>query len=100
MGDTGNLKVGYEALDQMAANILNAGAAVDDKLNAMESRMQGRMAEWSGDDQQAYLAAKAEWDKQMEEMLLILGDIAKAVNLSREEYQAAEKTNAARFGMG
>lgn len=96
--NTGDLKVGYEALDQMAANILSAGAAVDDKLNAMENRMKGRMTEWSGDDQQAYLTAKAEWDKQMEEMLLILGDIAKAVNLSREEYQAAEKKNASRFG--
>jgi len=99
MGSQGNLRVGYEALDQMAANILNKGAAVDDKLNAMEGRMQSRMQEWSGDDQVAYRAAKQEWDKSMKEMLTVLGDIARAVNLSKEEYQAAEKHNASRFGM-
>jgi WXG100 family type VII secretion target len=93
----GNLKVGYEALDAAAADILNSAVAMDDKLNAMEGRMQSRMTEWSGSDQQAYLTAKAEWDKAMEGMMGVLQDIARAVNLSREEYAAAEAANARRF---
>lgn len=94
----GDLKVDYDALDQMAANILSTGAEADDTLNAMEGRMQGRLPEWSGTDQQAYRDAKATWDKGMKEMLEILGDIARTVGLSREEYQSAEKRNASRFG--
>jgi len=97
MGDLGNLKVGYEALDSMAAGILNAAAAMDEKLNAMERRMQGRKAEWSGDDSNAYDTARAGWDQAMAEMMTLQQDIAKAVNLSKEEYQAAEAGNARRF---
>lgn len=100
MGDQGNLKVGYEALDGMAAGILNAGVALDDKLNAMERRMEGRKAEWSGSDSNAYDTARAGWDKAMQEMLTVLGDIGKAVNLSKEEYQNAEASNAKRFNWG
>jgi 6 kDa early secretory antigenic target len=98
MGDLGNLKVGYEALDSMAAGILNAAAAMDEKLNAMERRMDGRKAEWSGDDSNAYDAARAGWDRAMAEMMTVLQDIARAVNLSREKYQATEAGNARRFG--
>jgi ESAT-6 family protein len=100
MGDLGNLKVGYEALDSMAAGIINAGVALDDKLNAMERRMEGRKAEWSGQDSNAYDTARAGWDKAMQEMLTVLGDIGKAVNLSKEEYQNAEQANAKRFNWG
>ena len=78
MSGTGSLRVGYDALDQMAANILGAGGAMDDKLNAMEARMDGRMAE----------------------MLLTLSDVARVVRISREQYQAAEARNASRFGVG
>ena len=97
MGDLGNLKVGYEALDSMAAGILNAAGAMDEKLNAMERRMEGRKAEWSGDDSNAYDTARAGWDQAMAEMMTVLQDIAKAENLSKEEYQAAEAGNARRF---
>ncbi len=100
MTGLGNLKVGYDALDQMAANILTAGAAMDEKLDAMAARMSGRMAEWSGDDQAAYLDAKQRWDRSMDGMLLTLGDVARAVRLSKQEYQAAERRNASRFGQG
>lgn len=97
MGNLGDLKVGYEALDGMAANILNSAVAMDNKLNDMERRMEARKPLWSGNDATAYETAKAEWDKAMLQMFDVLRDIAKAVNLSKEEYQAAESTNAKRF---
>lgn len=100
MGDQGNLKVGYEALDGAAADILNAVNQLDDKLNAMERRMEGRKAEWSGNDTDAYDVARQGWDGAMKEMRGVLTDIARAVNLSKEEYQAAESSNAKRFNCG
>lgn len=92
-----NLKVSYDGLDQMATQLLNTAVGVDDKLNGLETKLEGYMAEWSGDDRQAYIQAKATWDKAMKEMLMTLQSLSRAVGLSKEEYQAAEKQNAARF---
>lgn len=92
-----NLKVSYDGLDQMATQLLNTAVGVDDKLNTLETKLEGYMAEWSGDDRQAYKTAKQTWDKAMQEMLMTLQSLSKAVGLSKEEYQAAEKQNAARF---
>lgn len=95
--DRGDLKVGYGALDSMAAGILGAAGAVDQKLNDMETRMDARRLEWEGDDSSAYEAARAGWDRAMSEMIAVLHDVATAVTRSRDEYQAAEAANARRF---
>lgn len=97
MGNLGDLKVGYEALDASAGDILNAAAALEQKINDMEKRMEARKAEWSGKDSDAFDACRAEWDKGMADMNLALQGIAKAVNLSKEEYMATEANNAKRF---
>lgn len=81
----------------MAAGILQAAEAVDEKLNAMERRMEARKAEWAGDDSNAYDTARAGWDRAMVEMITVLQEVATAVTRSREEYQAAEAANARRF---
>lgn len=93
----GNLKVGYEALDQAAANILNKAGRVDNAINDMEKRMEGRKADWSGKDSDAFDAARLQWDKGQKQMNDNLREIAKIVNLSKEEYQAAENKNKNRF---
>ncbi len=97
MGNLGDLKVGYEALDASAGNILNAAARLEQKINDMERRMEARKPEWSGDDSDAFDACRLEWDKGCVAMNDALRSIAKAVNLSKEEYQATEQNNRRRF---
>lgn len=97
MANLGDLKVGYEALDQAAANILTASSDLDDRLDQLETYMNGRKQHWSGEDAAAYETARLKWNQGMKEMNLILRDVAKAVNLSKEEYMNAEKGNAKRF---
>lgn len=97
MSGTGDLKVGYEALDQAAANILTASSNLDERLDQLETYMNNAKQHWSGEDAQAYETARLKWNQGMKEMNLILRDIAKAVNLSKEEYMSAEKGNAKRF---
>lgn len=92
-----DLKVSYDGLDGIATQLLNTAVGVDDKLNGLETKLEGFMAEWSGEDRQAYRQAKDTWDKAMQDMLMTLQSLAKAVGLSKEEYRAAEKQNAARF---
>lgn len=93
----GDLKVGYEALDQMAANILTASTELDDRLDQLEKYMNNAKQHWSGADAQAYEDARLKWNGAMTNMNGILREIAKQVNLSKEEYMAAEQNNAKRF---
>ncbi|WP_110207829.1 WXG100 family type VII secretion target [Nocardioides daejeonensis] len=93
----GDLKVGYEALDASAGDILNAAALLEQKVNDMEKRMQARKPEWSGSDSDAFDACRLEWDKGMADMHMALQAIAKAVNLSKEEYMSTEANNRKRF---
>lgn len=97
MGNIGGLRVGYEALDASASDLLNAAAALEQKINDMERRMEARKPEWSGDDSNAFDDCRREWDKGMVDMSAALQAIAKAVRLSKEEYLATEANNARRF---
>ena len=93
----GNLKVGYEALDGAASDIKQAALDIEDKITAMEKRMQGRRDEWTGSASAAFDEARLKWDGAMNDMTDILNDIAQTVGLSNAEYQRAEAANARRF---
>jgi len=94
---TGDLKVGYEALDASAADLLNAAASLEQKIRAMEQRMVARKPEWSGSDSDAFDACRHEWGKGVADMHQALAAIARAVRLSKEEYLATEAGNRRRF---
>jgi WXG100 family type VII secretion target len=96
----GDMKVGYEALDQAAADLKNGAVAIEDKLTQLESRMRGRQADWTGEASTAFETSRIQWDKGMKDMKQILHDIGLGVGLSREEYAAAEGRNRARFPGG
>jgi WXG100 family type VII secretion target len=92
-----DIKVGYEALDGAAAEIKNKAVAIEDKLNAMEKRMEGRAEHWTGAASSAFTTSRLEWDKAMTDMKEILNEIGLTVGLSNAEYAAAEARNAKRF---
>jgi 6 kDa early secretory antigenic target len=92
-----DLKVDYAALDSMASGIVRAAQAMDEKLNAMERRMETRKAEWAGEDSNAYDTARAGWDRAMADMINVLQEVATAVTRACTDYQAAEAANARRF---
>lgn len=97
MGGTGDLRVGYEALDASAVDILNAAALLEQKIRDMEHRMLGRKAEWSGTDSDAFDACRLEWGKGVQDMHQALQAIAKTVRLAKDEYMATEANNRKRF---
>lgn len=94
---SGHLKVGYDALDAGATDLLGAAALLEEKIRAMEQRMVGRKPEWSGSDSDAFDACRLEWGKGVAEMRQALEAIARAVRLSKEEYMATEANNRRRF---
>lgn len=93
----GDIKVGYEALDGAAAEIKGRAISIEDKLNSMEKRMEGRADRWTGSASLAFTDARLQWEGAMTDMKQILNDIGHTVGLSNEEYQAAETANARRF---
>lgn len=94
---TGNLRVGYEALDFAASDIRQAALDIEDQLTALEQRMMGRQADWTGAASEAFTEARLKWDGAMNDMKDILQDVGVQVGLSNEEYQRAEAANARRF---
>ncbi|NYG59036.1 WXG100 family type VII secretion target [Nocardioides daedukensis] len=93
----GDMKVGYEALDQAAADLKNGAVGIENKLDELERRMRGRQSEWTGEASLAFESSRHEWDRAMKDMKSILHDIGLGVGLSREEYAAAEGRNKGRF---
>lgn len=97
MGSNGQLKVGYDALDAGATDLLGAAAQLEEKIRAMEQRMVGRKPEWSGTDSDAFDTCRLDWEKGVVEMRRALESIARMVRLAKEEYVATEANNRKRF---
>lgn len=91
-----HLRVGYEALDWATGELRGSAATIEEELRGLASRMPTEEA-WGGAAASAFLGARTEWEAAMRDMRAVLEDIAATVQLSREEYAAAEAANARRF---
>ena len=55
-------------------------------------------SDWSGQAQQAYTTAKAQWDAAMAEMASLLSQTSANVAQSNTDYLAADRRGASSFG--
>ena len=92
------LRVNHAGLDTVAADLGQAVQRIDDRLNRLESELAPLRSDWTGSAQQAYLTAKATWDRAMQEMKSLLQDTSTTVVQSNAEYRAADQRGAASFG--
>jgi early secretory antigenic target protein ESAT-6 len=100
---TGNLdgiRVNHAALDQAAADMYKTVKDIDDRMNRLESELEPLRSQWSGQQQQAYTTAKAQWDWAIQEMRDLLDESHRTVYQSNADYMAADKRGAARFDIG
>lgn len=91
------LRVQHAALDQAAADMLRTVKDIDDRMNRLESELEPLRSEWAGNAQQAYVHAKATWDRAINEMRDLLDEAHRTVYRSNAEYQAVDRRGAARF---
>ena len=91
------LRVQHSALDQAAADMYQTVKDIDDRMNRLESELEPLRSEWAGHAQQAYVHAKATWDRAIQEMRDLLDQSHRTVTRSNEEYQAVDRRGAARF---
>lgn len=91
------LRVNHAGLDTAAQDLSRAVQQIDDRLNRLESELAPLRSDWTGNAQQAYIAAKAKWDAAMQEMKTLLADTSATVTQSNQEYMAADQRGAASF---
>ena len=91
------LRVNHAGLDVAADDLRRTVNDVDACLNRLEQELSPLRSDWTGNAQQAYVAAKARWDRAITEMRDLLDETGRTVQQSNAEYQAADQRGAAAF---
>ena len=93
------LRVDHAGLDAAADDLRRTVNEIDGRLNRLEQELAPRRSDWTGNAQQAYVAAKARWDGAIQEMRDLLDQTGRAVLQSNAEYRAADQRGAASFDL-
>jgi WXG100 family type VII secretion target len=93
------LRVNHAGLDTAADDLRRTVNDIDDRLDRLEQELAPLRSDWSGNAQQAYLDAKARWDRAIGEMRDLLDQTGRTVLQSNAEYRAADQRGAASFGL-
>lgn len=91
------LRVNHGGLEQAANDLRSTVQRIDERMDRLESELEGLRNSWEGDAQQAYVVAKAKWDGAINEMRDLLADTSATVSRSNDEYRAADQRGAAAF---
>jgi|SRR5688500_8591784 WXG100 family type VII secretion target len=91
------LRVNHAGLDAAADDLRRTVNDIDARLNRLEQELSPLRSDWTGHAQQAYVAAKARWDRAITEMRDLLDETGRTVQQSNAEYQAADQRGAAAF---
>lgn len=91
------LFVDHVALARIADELRSAVAAIDGRLDRLESDLAPLRTEWGGQAHDAYAAAKATWDGAMLEMRAVLAETSRAVHEANAAYARADRAAATAF---
>lgn len=95
---TDNLKVEHGGLDMAAGDLATSANNIQSRLDQLESDIKGKVApNWTGDANEAFVRAKAQWDQGMNELRALLNTISTSVGNANQEYRATDARGAGRF---
>lgn len=97
MSDLDGLRVEHAALDAAAADMDETVRRMDDRLDRLEADLAPLRSQWAGAQQEAYRAAKAQWDGAMRQMRNLLDESHRTVCSANLDYVAADNRGASRF---
>lgn len=92
------LRVNHDGLAQIADQAVSTANKINDRLNQLEGELNQLRSDWEGEQQQAYVVAKAQWDQAIEGMVEMLEATAQAVHQANDGYRQADQRGQARFG--
>lgn len=91
------IRVDHAALDRAAGDLARAVAASEQRIEQLAADLRYLDADWYGEAQQAYLAAKAVWEAAQHQMRLILAQLGTTVQAANAAYRAADGAAADAF---
>lgn len=81
----------------LSSEIRNGSARIREEIDRLESEVSSLRAAWSGESQQAYDIAQAQWNKSLVSMQELLTRIATGTEQIAQQYDASDRRNANRF---
>lgn len=85
----------FGGLQQGQADFVSIYGQLTSTVQDLDSRLRANLAEWDGQAQQAYYAAKAQWDAAMADMGNVLNQLGAVIGVANENYAHAEAANSA-----
>jgi 6 kDa early secretory antigenic target len=95
---TSQLLVNHDGLDAAATDLKQASERLQAVLDGLNHELDARRVSWSGAAQDAYLAARAQWDGALHDMRELLFAIGTAVDQANQAYRSADARGRALFG--
>jgi early secretory antigenic target protein ESAT-6 len=87
---TSQLLVNHDGLDAAATDLKQASERLQSLLDGLNRDLDARRESWSGSAQDAYLAARAQWDGALHDMRELLFAIGSAVDQANQAYRSAD----------
>jgi len=92
------LLVNHAGLEAAAADLRQASSQLQSRLDDLNHGLDARREQWSGSTQQAYVAARAQWDGALRDMRELLAAIGDAVDAANAAYRDADLRGRDLFG--
>jgi len=90
--------IDHAAMDMAAGDINQDAQYLQSVLDDLDSQIKALAANWEGDAQQAYLAAKAKWSQAMADIRQTLADISMMLTETNQSFTDIDKKGAAMWG--
>ncbi len=93
-----DMQVNYSAMETGAQEMSRGSQQINADLESMDAELRPTQSEWSGEAQQQYMVAKAEWTQSLQDMNQLLTRLGTHVSTSSGDYQGSDDQGAATFG--
>lgn len=92
---SGTIQLDYQTMEESYSKIISDSQSINDTLSDLANKLD--QLEWEGDDREAYMAQRDEWDQSMAKLNEILEAVGTAVDNARQRYADTEAANRSRF---
>jgi WXG100 family type VII secretion target len=85
----------FGSLQTGEADFASTYAQLQSTISTLDGQLKSSLAQWDGDAQAAYYAAKAKWDAAMANMATVLNNLRAVIGEAQVNYSSTEVANAA-----
>ena len=94
----GSFSVTPEQVIALSGNIRSGAQGIRSELDELDSKVATLRGSWSGQAQESYTIAQRQWTQSLTELQQLLDRIATSTNEIAQNYTAADRQSAGRFG--